>query len=543
MTAPPDPRQLIQALAAEAVTDPDAAMGRCQQILQRAPDSLPVLCIAAGIERRYGRFDAAAELLGRAATVDAEAAPVLAECAALAIAQQAFDLAADKLRALLRKHPEQLDSWFNLGLAEEQRGRDPAAIEAFETLLEKAPNGYPAASARLALLLASAGRDEDARQHIDQALAIAPEHLEVRYARGMLLLASGDTDQALSHFRHCVNRQPRLVGAWQQLLECRRITDPDDPELSSARKLLQEPDIGAIEREQLALAIGKALNDLQQYDAAFDCFSQAKQARRARLPRFDREAWRKDTDARIAASEPTSPFVPDAAVRPVFIVGMPRSGTTLVDQILTSHREAGGVGEVAFFDQPAEQFYSTGLTPDTAGGLRAGYLRKLAGNRVATVSNKYPANFRHLSLLRWLLPEARFVHVRRSALDTCLSVFFQDFPYGNRFANDLEDIAAYYRDYRRLMAHWAVDKEDVFELSYEALLEDQAGVTRQLLDFCGLDWDPACLDFTRNPRAVGTLSRWQVRQPVYASSVGRWRHYQSRLAPLIAALGPWADSD
>jgi len=539
---PPDPRRLIRALAAEAVNDPAAAMGRCQQILQRAPTSLPVLCIAAGIQRRSGKFAEAAELLARAAAVDAEASPVFAERAALAMCCQDFELAAQSLRALLQKHPGQSDSWFNLGLAEEQLGRVQAAIEGFENALSLAPDGYPAASARLAMLLATVGRDADARQCVDQALAADPDHVETRYALGMLLLAEGKTEQALGEFRHCVARQPGLAGAWQQLLECRRIEDPGDPELAAARALLDQPDVSQVEREQLAMAVGKALDDLHQYAAAFDCFHRAKKSRRKRLPQFDREAWRAATDARIAAPAPGSPFAPEATIRPVFIVGMPRSGTTLVDQILTAHPQAGGVGELAFFDQAAERFFAAGLEPEAGAALRADYLRVLAATRATVVTNKYPANFRNMPLLRWLMPEARFVHLRRSALDTCLSVYLQDFPLGNLYANDLEDIAAYYGDYRRLMTHWAGPKDDVLELTYETLLNDQAGVTRQLLDFCGLDWDAACLDFASNPRPVGTLSRWQVRQPVYASSVGRWRHYAAQLEPLIRALGPWADS-
>ena len=543
MTAPPDPRQLIRALAAEAIADPAAAMGRCQQILRQAPGSLPVLCIAAGIQRRSGQLVEATELLARAAAVDAQASPVLAERAALAVATQDFKLAAQSLRGLLQKHPGQPDSWFNLGLAEEQLGRQQAAIEAFENALDLTPDGHPEACARLAMLLATAGRDADARQRVDQALAVDPNHVQARYALGMLLLAEGKTEQALSHFRHCVTRQPQLAGAWQQLLECRRIDDPEDPDLAAARRLLDQADINHTEREQLAIAVGKALDDLGEYAAAFDCFRQAKQSRRKRLPVFDRAAWHAATEARINAPAPDSPFSPDAAVRPVFVVGMPRSGTTLVDQILTAHPKAGGVGELACFDRAAESFYGAGLEPEAGAGLRADYLRKLTETGATVVSNKYPANFRNVSFLRWLMPEARFVHLRRSALDTCLSIYLQDFPVGNLFANDFEDIAAYYRDYRRLMPHWAVSEDDVLELSYEGLLNDQAGVTRRLLDFCGLNWDPACLDFTSNPRPVGTLSRWQVRQPVYASSVGRWRHYETQLAPLIHALGPWADSD
>jgi hypothetical protein len=133
------------------------------------------------------------------------------------------------------------------------------------------------------------------------------------------------------------------------------------------------------------------------------------------------------------------------------------------------------------------------------------------------------------------------VHVVRQALDTCLSIYFQDFPTGNLYANDLGDIASYYAGYLRLMEAWTGDGSGILEVRYEALLEDQEGVTRSLLDHCGLDWNPACLQFDENPAPVSTLSRWQVRQPLYTRSVGRWRHYEARLGILREALGELGD--
>jgi len=531
---------MLQAIARQAGTDPDGALGRCQQILLRHPDNLPVLCLAAGIQRRAGRLDAAGTMLDRAANIDLTAAPVLAEQAALAMARRQPGLAARSLRTLLASSPERPDAWFNLGIAEEQQGRHPAAIDAFEHLLRLESSPRPDVLARLAGLLAAVGRETDARRRIDLALEIDPEHPEARYVLGMLLLAGGDAGAARAQFRQCVARRPSFAEAWQQLLECRRIEADDDPELAAAKILLEDPELGDADRERLAFAVGKAFDELGQPEQAFACFSRAKRLKRERLPDYDPETLRVDTADRIQTPLRPSPFAAEAEARPVFIIGMPRSGTTLVDQILTSHPKAGGVGELAFFDEPATAFYAGGLSEPEGRRLRQDYLRRLAAEECQVVSNKYPANFRNVSLIRWLLPEARFVHVRRGALDTCLSVFFQDFPVGNLYANRLEDIASYYREYRRLMDHWTADAPDVLELSYEALLHDQAGVTGTLLEFCGLSWDEACLDYASNPRPVGTLSRWQVRQPLYTSSIGRWRRYRDHLAPLIESLGRFA---
>lgn len=532
---------MLQELARQAGTDPEGALLRCRQILARHPDNLPVLCLTAGLQRRAGRLDDAAAMLERAARVDGTAAPVLAESAALAMARGQPSVAARQLRALLASTPDRPDAWFNLGIAEEQAGRHQDAIDAFEQMMRLESTPRPEVLARVAGLLAILGREAEARERLERALGIDPGHPEARYVLGMLLMAEGRTEAAREAFRQCIARRPRFAEAWQQLLESRRVEDPDDAELAAARSLLDDPAMGEGDRERLAFAVGKVLDDLGRSDDAFAAISLAKGLKGRRLPAFDPQRLRVDTDGRIRAPARPSPFVPDAELTPVFIVGMPRSGTTLADQILTAHPEASGLGELAFFDEAAAGFYADDPDPAAYGGLRQAYLQRLAGTGHRVVSNKYPANFRNLSLIRWLLPEARFVHVRRAALDNCLSVYFQDFPLGNLYANRMEDIAAYYREYRRLMAHWAEGKPDVFELSYEALLRDQAGVTRELLAFCGLGWDEACLRYADNPRPVATLSRWQVRQPLYTYSVGRWRRYRDHLTPLIEALGAFAD--
>ncbi len=411
MGAPTDPVLILQDIARQAATDPAAALARCEAILRQHPGNLPLLCLAAGIQRRVGRLDAAAGLIERAACVDSSAPPVLAERAALAMARQQPGLASRCLRRLLESRPRQRDAWFNLGIAEEQCGRPQAAVDAFEHLLSLEPVPPPAILARLAGLLATLGRGADARARVDQALEIDPHDVDARYVLGMLLLAAGDTDAALDQFRQCVARQPRFAEAWQQLLECRRIDEPEDAELAAARRLIEDPRLSDSDRERLGFAIGKALDELGQYDAAFACYREAKASKRGRLPTFDREALRVSTDARIQTPAQPSPFAVATDLTPVFIVGMPRSGTTLVDQILTGHPEADGVGELAFFDQAATAFYQGKFDETAATRLRGDYLRRLAETGHPVVSNKYPANFRHLSLLRWLLPEARFIHV------------------------------------------------------------------------------------------------------------------------------------
>jgi len=234
----------------------------------------------------------------------------------------------------------------------------------------------------------------------------------------------------------------------------------------------------------------------------------------------------------------------------VFIVGMPRSGTSLVEQILSCHRAVFGAGERAEIGLAAERIArETGVaypaaveTLDPATLARHGEayldgLRRLAPE-ARRITDKMPANFLHLGLIARILPGARVIHCRRDPRDVCLSCFAHDFFQGNEFSNDLADLARYWRAHHRLMAHWRrVLPLDMLEVRYEALVADQEGESRRLIDFCGLDWDPACLDFHKARRVVRTSSSVQVRRPIFTGSIGRWRAFAAELAPLTAALG------
>ncbi|MCZ6912502.1 MAG: sulfotransferase, partial [Proteobacteria bacterium] len=228
--------------------------------------------------------------------------------------------------------------------------------------------------------------------------------------------------------------------------------------------------------------------------------------------------------------------------QPVFIVGMPRSGTSLVEQVLASHPRVNGAGELRFIEQASRT--PVGLYPDSVSTLDARaleaaaeeYLKQLRdrGGNIRHITDKYPANFLHIGFIRLLFPRASIIHCRRNPVDTCLSIYFQDFATANLYANRLEDIGAYYQCYQRLMEHWTdLGTDRLLTIDYEDLTADLEGQVRTMIEWLGLEWDPACLDYTGNPRAVSTLSRWQVRQPVYQSSVERWRRYEKHLGALL----------
>ena len=248
----------------------------------------------------------------------------------------------------------------------------------------------------------------------------------------------------------------------------------------------------------------------------------------------------------------------DPSTRPVFVIGMIRSGTSLVEQILASHSDVYGAGELLEITKLASNLpqaldssleYPECIRQLDAGRIASsatGYLRYLAGrdDRAARVVDKLPTNFLHLGLIAILLPNAHIVHCRREALDVCLSIYFQRFAQGHFYAYDFDDIAAYYAEYERLMAHWKkVLPVEILDIQYEDLLDDLEGESRRMLDYCGLDWQEACLAFHRSQRPVRTASSWQVRQPLYRTAVARWRKFEPHLDELKRALSdrniPW----
>ena len=533
-------QQELLNIAAAGRQQPENAIARCEQLLEQFPRLVPALCLAGHFHRVIGNLDEAGTCLDEALSIDPAAVPAIAEKGQLAIASQRYSDAARHLHELIDLKPEVADNWFNLGMVEEKLGHYEAAAGAFRSALERAPREPEGIHVRLGGVLAQSGREDEAEQSYKQALELDPESPDARFGLGLLAVSEGKLDDGIGEFRRALLKKPQFAQAWQQIIEARRIEQDDDADLLAIREALARPDLSADEKESLNFTMGKAYDDLGQYNEAFSHYQTANQLKHQRLPVFDRQELERSTEGLIKAGVEERPPIgtDDAEVSPVFIIGLPRSGTTLVDQILTAHPKTAGLGEFTFFQAAVEGRADDdwpNLVEDEIEALRSRYMQHLQGTQASVISNKYPANFRLVGLIRKVLPEAKFVHVTRNPLDTGLSIFFQDFPTGNHYANDLDDLAVYTKSYRRLMDAWraALDHESFIEVSYEALLDDQEAESMRLLSFCGLEWDPACLDFANNPRRVSTLSRWQVRQPLYVTSIGRWKHYEEHLAPLM----------
>jgi tetratricopeptide (TPR) repeat protein len=409
----------------------------------------------------------------------------------------------------------------------------------------------------LAATLRELGRVDEAIERCREAVLIDPEQPEVHNALANALADGGQLEAADAAYRRALELRPDYTEAVYHLAILRRPADPA-AELAAVQARLERQGWSTAEAASLYYAAGKLAADADE--APERVFGYYREGARLRRETLDYDVGADERRfAAIARAFPRGRIEALAGAGhdsdvPVFIVGMPRSGTSLIEQILASHPRVHGAGErrdlgtvVADCDSRFGKNFPEwveALDGATAAEIGRRYCESLIdpATEADRVTDKLPGNFVHCGLIAAALPNARIVHVRRDPVDTCLSCFSYLFAGRQAFTYDLEELGRYYRAYHGLMAHWreTLSPERLLEIDYETLVAEPETEVAQLLTHCGLAWDDACLAFHRTERSVRTASANQVRQPLYASAVGRWRRYESELQPLLEALGPLA---
>lgn len=392
------------------------------------------------------------------------------------------------------------------------------------------------------------GELDEAEKELRRALVRAPRNAETNVLLGQLLSNRGMFDEAARHLALAVDALPSV---FHRLTAIKRTTEADRPLVDRMSGLAEKPGLDAPTRISLHFGLGKAFDDLGDYANAMRQYEEGNRLK-SLSGRLDRTALMARYDSIIAAftaatlasadqSQAKPPNLGDDL--PVFIVGMPRSGTTLVEQILSSHPSVAAGGELTFWNQRSSPWRSSApQSPSEAAALREAAddyraLLRSFGPEATRVTDKRPMNFELLGLLRLAMPHVRIIHCRRSPIDTCLSIFFTNLVGRHDYAWDRGDLAFFYRQYERLMDHWRTTLSYGFtEVDYETLIANREAETRRLVAFCGLAWNDACLAPERNSRVLKTASRWQARQPVYNTSVERWRRYEPWLGELRELL-------
>lgn len=562
----------------------------CRALLRADPANLDAALLLAGSYRASGRNADAVRLLSPYAAARPDAHAVLGELGAALAAERRFPEAVEVFRRLVALKPRSSAAHLHLGRALLATLHAPAAVAAFETAASINPDSVEIRS-ELGRALLMQGHAARAIPHLQSALEHRgnPEWMQLTCALANALTLEGRTGEALRLLAALRDKRPGYLPAVtatiEALEEAGRFDDAartlDDavaahalaPELGlaaariderrgnldsaahAAESTLANPDLAPHYRALLLFALGSIRERQQRPAEAFAAYTEAK-SMTARA--FDLDAHARLADELVArcsrAAMDRLPRASDRSELPVFIVGMPRSGTSLVEQILACHPSVHGAGELPDIQRLVLELPQALATttpypalldpaqPPSTGALDALASRHLARLRALApdalrVTDKMPQNFVHLGLIAILFPGARVIHCVRDPLDTCLSCYTTRLGPGHAYSATLDGLAAYYRSYRRLMAHWrsALDLP-IHDVTYEQLVAEPEAESRRLVAFLGLPWHDACLRPHQSTRLTRTASREQVRRPVYTSSVGRWRLFRRELEPLRAAL-------
>ncbi len=408
----------------------------------------------------------------------------------------------------------------------------------------------------LAIALMFLGRYDEALASVANGLRILPGDTKGLLHEVTIYERKGEPDEAYTRIRQLIatgQARKNEIAISLLLRLCRRY-DCCDEAIAMAQGFMERSGQESKATRPLHQSLATLYDQLGAYDEAFAHFVKGNAI--ANLA-FDREHHGQEISRIIEAFSVAAlkkmPRASNRSERPVFIVGMPRSGTSLVEQILASHPEVYGAGELVAMNTMVQSMpqgfypkYVRNIRQETLDELAQHYLNGLVGlpcGCARRVTDKLPGNFLHLGLIALLFPGARVIHCVRHPLDTCLSIFFQFFGASHTYATNLVDLGFYYREYQRVMRHWQQVLEiPMLEVRYEELIADQERVSRTMVEFCGLPWDDHCLQFYKTRRYVATASYDQVNKPIYSSSVARWKKYEKHLGPLKQALG-WRDDD
>ena len=412
--------------------------------------------------------------------------------------------------------------------------------------------------ANLATTLMHLDEHEQALKFAEKALRLDPTHPNTHYTVGNILTQLGRTGDAIRHFENTIRRHPTFGAAYDLYVRTKTFSREDKAFIDKTEKVL-ERGMPSNERTCLHYALGKVYDDCGEWDKAFEHYSQGNLLKRKPWDlKRERRSFKQTKKVYTSSSLASYRSLGNPAAVPVFIVGMPRSGTTLMERMIASHPDGAAAGELSEMSRIAQVLASPGnprqfaattkanLTAENVARNADEYLRVLRQGReeAGRIVDKQPANYYFLGQISVLFPNATIVHAIRHPLDVCLSCHFQNFSNID-WANDFEDIAGKYRLYREVMDYWkqTVPAGKIVDVVYEALVEDPESQGKRLLEACGLEWDASLLEFYRQEGVVKTASIGQVRQPIYRSSRMRWKNYAPHLTALAHDLAEYLQDD
>jgi tetratricopeptide (TPR) repeat protein len=452
---------------------------------------------------------------------------------------------------LLAKWPNLADSWYNLALLQRQVGQFEAALTSYQQALDRGARDPEEIHLNRGVIYADHLNDPASSEaELNRALALNKNYVPALLNLANLHEDQGARDAALAVYERILTLNPERADALARYASLKSVISPNEPLVARIEQAIARPALAAREKADLAFALGKILDDCAAYDRAFKAYEAANRFSRASASPgravYDRKRHEAAVDEIIATFAPDRiPKSASPAQAPIFICGMFRSGSTLVEQVLASHKRVTAGGEVPTL--PSMVASQLSPFPASAAQLTEAAVTNMAQNYLSQLSklfpgaslitDKRPDNFLFIGLIKAMFPTAKIINTKRNPLDNCLSVYFLHLDHGMSYALDLIDTAHYYRQYARLMSHWrSLYPGDILDFDYDDFVRDPKPPVARMLSFCGLEWDDACLSFHQAKNVVKTASVWQVREPLYHRSSGRWSNYQEQIGPLLSYL-------
>jgi len=534
-----------------------AAEEMCRRILAVSPRAHTAYHLLALIAHSVGKLPLAVELIAKAIELDSRVALYHRNLCEMCRRLGRLDEAVTAGKRAAELAPLDIDAHYNLGLALTDKAEWAAAIRSYRCALALNPD-HGLSWNNLGAALEKQGDLAEAAAAYAKAVKLNPAHHEAQNNLGAVYSEQGRLDDAIRCFENSINANPDFIEPHFNLSSLKQYKEDDPHLLYLERNIAKVQEMPVKGRIRYWFALGKAREDVDRFDEAFAAYEAGNRLQHEIMPCdevrademleritgvFDREffASRKDVQGSDKA--------------PIFIVGMPRSGTTLLEQILSSHPAVHGAGELMDLNQVVmDARENEGQRfPDFVGNLvEADFARmgdeyaervwKLAPD-AQRITDKMPANFFHIGMIRLMLPHARIIHVMRDPMDSCFSNYARLFNDTMEFAYDLGTLGRYYVRYVKLMRHWreVLPPGTILDLRYEDMVADTKGQARRILDYLGLPWDDNCLAFHQNKRHVKTASVAQVRQPIYNTSVARWQRFEKHLTPLLDIVQDYRD--
>lgn len=549
MANQPETQALIQNAFAHVQTGKKAeAINLYRQIREVAPDDYETILNYGNLSLILGEIIAAIKAFSELVAIDPDNALYLGLLGKAFLQNGQLKEAVHVLSQAIEIGTATFELLDYLGDAYTSMGEFSTAVEILQKALLQKPREMRV-HANLATCLLRIGRHDEALVHAKIAAKLDAKSSYAQYATGCIYMELGQHETAISCFHEAIKLDKTFGYAYQTLAQCKKANEQDRPFISKAEKILKEG-IPASARSDIHFCLGKMYDDLKQWDKAFEHYKQGNLLRRdVKIPDFLKKVHQKSkkvfTKKLLNETQPRGL----ETELPVFIVGMPRSGSTLIEQIIASHPQASGAGELTELDNIAriispytrdsksfvKDWHNVISNSDALKRHAETYLHRLRKDKgsVLRIVDKQLQNFFRLGMIQLLFPNATIIHSVRDPLDTCLSCFFQAFRQIG-WASDLVWIGKRYHYYRELVDHWkaVLPSGKITDVHYEELIADPESQARRIIDACRLEWDPLCLDFHKTNKTVGTASQWQVRQPIYRSSMKRWHHYAPYLGEL-----------